>query len=128
MGSVRAARGMKMGEKVKETARQYASTSPHLSLPPRLGLLLSDLTDISDIDVALRKVLSEYLDLKLAALDARIAAFETKWGMSFETFSKRCAEGTLEEDAYAYEVEKDAWAWEEAVTLKQHYASITIPW
>lgn len=117
-----------MGGKAKETAGPYAATSTALSLPPRLGLFLSDLTDIPDMDTALRKVLAEYLALKLAALDAQIAVFEAKWGMSFETFSKRCAEGTLEQDAYAYEVEQDAWAWEEAVTLKQHYASITVPW
>jgi len=47
-------------------------------MPPQLGALLTELTEIPDIGIALRKVLSEYLELKCGALEERIAAFEAK--------------------------------------------------
>ncbi len=117
-----------MGAKVREVAHRYPYTASRLSLPPQLGVLLTELTEIPDMDSALRKVLSEYLALKLESLEGKIAGFEAKWDMSFEAFSEKCAEGTLERDAYAYEVEKDFWDWEQAVTLKQHYEAIKTPW
>lgn len=117
-----------MSAKTKETAQAYREMLPRVSLPPQLGVLLTELTDIPDMDVALRRILSEYIDLKLKALDAQIAHFEAKWGMTFVEFSRKCAEGQLDKDAYSYEVEKDFWEWEEAVTLKKHYASVSVPW
>ena len=117
-----------MGAKVREVAHRYPPTASRLSLPPQLGILLTELAEIPDMDSALRQVLSEYLALKLESLDAQIAGFETKWDMSFEAFSEKYAGGTLEGDAYAYEVEKDFWDWEQAVTLKQHYEAIRMLW
>jgi hypothetical protein len=96
-------------------------TVSEVSMPPRLGALLTELVEVPDIGMALRKVLSEYLELKDKTLEERIAAFEAKWGMSFDEFSRKCAEGTLAEDAYSYEVEKDFWEWEQAVTLQNDY-------
>jgi hypothetical protein len=103
-------------------------TVSDVSVPPRLGALLTELVEIPDIGMALRKVLSEYLELKGKTLEKRIADFEAKWGMSFDEFSRKCAEGTLAEDAYSYEVEKDFWEWEQAVTLQNHYESLGLQW
>ena len=103
-------------------------TASAISMPPRLGALLTELVEIPDIGMALRKVLSEYLELKGKALEERIAAFETKWNMSFDEFSRKCAEGILAGDAYSYEVEKDFWEWEQAVTLQGHYESLRLQW
>lgn len=99
-----------------------------VSMPPRLGALLTELVEIPDIGMALRKVLSEYLELKSKALEERIAAFEAKWHMPFDEFSRKCAEETLAEDTYSYEVEKDFWEWEQAVTLQRHYESLRLQW
>lgn len=110
--------------KVEGSARSASA----ISIPPRLGALLTELVEIPDIGMALRKVLSEYLELKSKALEERIAAFEAKWGMSFEEFSQKCAEGTLAGDAYSYEVERDFWEWEQAVTLQNHYESLRLQW
>jgi hypothetical protein len=103
-------------------------TASVVSMPPRLGGLLTELAEVPDIGMALRKVLSEYLELKGKALEERIAAFEAKWGMSFEESSQKCAEGTLAGDAYSYEVERDFWEWEQAVTLQNHYESLRLQW
>ena len=117
-----------MSAKTKETAEVYREVPAGVSLPPELGVLLTEITDMPDMRAALRKILAEYLDLKLEMLDAQIKHFETKWGMSFADFSEKCAKGQLDEDAYTYDVEKDFWAWEEAVTLKKHYESLPVPW
>ena len=103
-------------------------TVPLISLPPQLGALLTGITEIPDVGTALRKVLAEYLDLKSKGLEEHIAAFEAKWNMSFAEFSRQCAEGTLAADPYSYEVEKDFWEWEQAVTLQRHYESLRPQW
>ena len=103
-------------------------TVPIVSMSPQLGALLTGLTEIPDVRMALWKVLSEYLELKSRALEERVVAFSAKWGMSFEEFSRKCAEGTLAEDAYSYEVEKDFWEWEQAVTLQRHYEALRLEW
>ena len=103
-------------------------TASVVSMPPRLGGLLTELAEVPDIGLALRKVLSEYLEFKSKALEERIAAFETKWNMSFDEFSRKCAQGTLAGDAYSYEVENDFWEWEQAVTLQGHYESLRLQW
>jgi hypothetical protein len=103
-------------------------TASVVSMPPQLGGLLTEIAEVPDIGMALRRVLSEYLELKSKTLEERIAAFEAKWNMSFDEFSRKCAEGTLAEDAYSYEVEKDFWEWEQAVTLQNHYESLRLQW
>jgi hypothetical protein len=116
----------KMTHGTKETAASYVA--PTLALPPELGAFLTELTENADLETALRRVLADYVQLKLEALTAQILHFEDKWGMSFEMFANRCSSGTLGQDAYAYDVERDYWAWEEAITLRQHYADLEVPW
>ena len=70
------------------------------------------------------KVLSEYIELKIESLEAQIAHFEQKWGMSFEEFARRSQEGTLGEDPYSWDVEQDFWTWEKAITLFEHYTDL----
>lgn len=103
-------------------------TEPVVTVPPRIGVLLTQAAETSDIETALRKVLTEYLDLKIAALERQVAAFEAKWGMAFPVFGQQCQDGTLKQDPYAYEVEKDFWEWERAETLLQHYQRLQAQW
>ncbi len=103
-------------------------TTETVALSPRVGALLTQVTGTPDLETALWKVLSEYIDLKVEFLKKRIQAFESKWGMTFEEFAERCEEGTLDQDAYAYEVERDFWEWEAAETLLQHYQTLKARW
>ncbi|HQE94014.1 MAG TPA: hypothetical protein PLH19_15060 [Anaerolineae bacterium] len=95
---------------------------------PRMGALLTQVTEVPDLETALWKVLSEYIDLKIERLSRSIQEFETKWEMSFSEFAERCAAGTLEQDPYAYHVESDYWEWESAETLLQHYEDLRVQW
>lgn len=98
------------------------------SVSPRVGALLTRITETPDIDTALWKMLGEYVDFKLQALRQQIQTFEKKWGMPFREFAERVETETLGQDPYAYEVESDFWEWEAAETLFEHYASLRPRW
>ena len=95
-----------------------------LAISPRPGELLTRATQTPDFETALWKMFPEYVELKLAALDKTISSFEQKWGMSFEAFSRKSQDGLLNQDPYSWDVEQDYWAWEQAITLKQHYETL----
>jgi hypothetical protein len=97
-----------------------------LAISPRLGELLTRATQTPDFETAVWKMFSEYVELKLSALEDTIAAFEQKWGKSFDEFSRKSKEGSLPKDLYSWEIEKDFWEWEQAVTLKHHYETLRV--
>ncbi len=97
-------------------------------MSPKLGEVLVKATHSKDIDDALNKIFSEYLELKLKTLREAIEEFQKKWGMSFEEFKRHFKEGTLREDTYSFNTEKDYWQWEEDETLKKHYEEIKGQW
>ena len=99
-----------------------------LTLSPKLGNFLIKAAETADIDMALRKILFEYLDLKLKELQGQTKNFEEKWGMSFEEFSAKCKQKEIGKDIYSYEVEKDFWDWERVETLRQHYGELKSQW
>ncbi|MBE0427827.1 MAG: hypothetical protein IBX72_14430 [Nitrospirae bacterium] len=98
------------------------------AVSPRLGEFLIKTTGAKDIDHALKTVFTDYLDLKLQNLRETIKAFETKWGMDFNTFKQRMKDGSLEKNSYSFDVENDFWKWEEAETLKEHYEQLKREW
>lgn len=65
--------------------------------------------------------------MTIPELQDQISQFETKWHMTFPEFSRRIENNSLGIDAYAYEVERDFWAWEEAVTLLAYYQTLDTP-
>ncbi|GMT46720.1 MAG: hypothetical protein IEMM0007_0286 [bacterium] len=97
-------------------------------MSPKLGEVLVKTTHSKDINDALNKIFSEYLELKLKALQEVIHSFQKKWGMSFEEFKLHFKEGTLKEDTYSFNTEKEYWQWEEVETLKKHYEEIRGQW
>ncbi|MDY7080703.1 MAG: hypothetical protein SXV54_27800 [Chloroflexota bacterium] len=102
--------------------------NPTITLSPRVGAFLTQVTETPDLETALWKILSEYIDIKTSLLRQRILAFESKWGATFVEFSERCKTETLGQDVYAYEVESDFWEWEKAETLLQHYEGLQAQW
>ena len=97
-------------------------------MSPKLSEVLVKATHSKDIDDALNKIFSEYLDLKLKKLQQTIEELEKRWNMSFEEFNKYIKENTLKADAYSFKTENDFWQWEEAETLKIHYEEIKGQW
>ena len=95
-----------------------------VTVSPRIGALLTRVAETPDIETALWKVLSDYIDLKSAKLRQQVAEFESKWGMTFAEFSGKIKEGQLGQDAYSFEVEKDFWEWEKTDTLLKHYVAL----
>jgi AraC-like DNA-binding protein len=97
-------------------------------MSPKLGEALVKATHSKDIDDALNKIFSEYLSLKLEALQKTVERLQRKWNMSFEEFKRHFKDGTLKKDTYSFSTEKDYWQWEEAETLKKHYEKIKKQW
>lgn len=97
-------------------------------MSPKLSEVLVKTTHSKDINDALNKIFTEYLELKLGSLQEIIKGFQEKWGMSFDEFKRHFKEGTLKEDSYSFSAEKDYWQWEEAETLKKHYEEIKGQW
>jgi hypothetical protein len=61
-------------------------------MSPKLSEALVKTTLSKDIDDALNKIFSEYLELKLKRLQQTIEEFEKKWNLSFEKFKRRIKE------------------------------------
>ena len=57
-----------------------------LALSPKLGEFLIKATQSTDLEIALKQILSEYLVLKLKDLNNELEGFEAKWNMSFNEF------------------------------------------
>jgi hypothetical protein len=93
-----------------------------LALSPQVGELLLQATQSQDLEEALHKVLGEYLDLKLASLEADISLLEKKWRCGFAEFREKTRED------YRYDVERDFWVWERLETLKAHYQALRERW
>jgi len=99
-----------------------------LNVPPHIASFLTRITDVPDVEAALIKVLSEYVDFKTESLRQRIQSFESKWKMSFDEFSEPDNTKKLGYDPYSYEVESDFWEWEQTETLLRHYDSMRAGW
>jgi hypothetical protein len=98
------------------------------AVSPKIGDVLMRTTGATDIDSALHRVFSDYVELKLRSLDEAIGRFEKKWGMKFNTFRKKARSGALADQMYSYEAESDFWQWEEAETLRKHYRVLKQDW
>ena len=84
---------------------------------------LSDLTGEVRIDVALYTAVKELAKLKLADAKSRLKQFEEKSQMAFDAFQKAWNEDRIP-NKHSYEVEKDYWEWEAAVTDAQRLHEI----
>lgn len=98
------------------------------AISPKLGEFLIKTTHAKDIDDAIRRVFSDYLDLKLEHLNKLIEQYKARWKMSFEEFQNHIKEETLGRNVYSYDTEKNFWEWEEVETLKAHYEELKSQW
>lgn len=77
--------------------------------------ILTDLTGEPRLEVALYLAVKDLVRLKLKEAEAQRKQFEKRYRMSFEAFKQAWDEGRIA-DRHAYEVERDYWEWEAAVT------------
>lgn len=94
-----------------------------LTLPPKVGQALIELTGEPREDVALLLLIREYARHKLAEIQTAIQRYEEKYGMPFEAYKQIWNTEDREED-YSYVAESDYLEWEALVTrLKRLEAS-----
>jgi hypothetical protein len=99
-----------------------------ISVSPRIGVVLSEVTETPNLETAMWRILTEYVDLKTRELRERARTFEVRWGMTFAEFAERLKTNQLGQDAFSYEIESAYWEWEEAETLLKHYEGVRARW
>ncbi len=77
--------------------------------------ILVDLTGETRFDVALHLATKDLVRLKLKEAEEQRKGFEGRYQMAFETFKRAWSEGQIP-NKHSYEVERDYWEWEAAVT------------
>jgi hypothetical protein len=80
-----------------------------------LHRILSDLTGEERFDIALHLATKDLVRLKLKETEEEIVNFENRYKMAFEKFKKAWEKGQIPKK-YSYEVEKDYWEWEAAIS------------
>ena len=97
-----------------------------IAISPKMGEFLTKVTQTPDLEAALWQVFKDYVDLKIKSLRETIDTYEQKWGMSFDEFSNRMKDESLDRSSYEWEVEQDYWEWERAETLLHQYESVVM--
>ena len=82
--------------------------------------VFNQLTGEQDFNVAASIVLREFLELKKKIVQNKIADFGKKYGMDFAEFEQACEDGRIQ-DPFSYEVEKDTWDWEAALSEQKTF-------
>jgi len=77
--------------------------------------ILVDLTGETRFDVALHVATKDLVRLKLKEAEEQRKQFEDRYQMDFEAFKQAWSEGRIL-NKHSYEVERDYWEWEAAVT------------
>ena len=76
---------------------------------------LTKLTQETRLNLALTVAIKDLIRLRLKEVQEQRRAYEKQYQMDFDTFKKAWDKGTIP-DKYTYEVERDYWLWEAAVT------------
>jgi len=84
-------------------------------LPKGTHNILQRLTGQSRPDIALSLAIKELVRLITKEAKEQISFFENKYGMNYAEFEKACDDGRIK-DPFSYEVEKDDFEWEAAIT------------
>lgn len=80
-----------------------------------LSQVLVRLTNQDQIDLALSALAKDFIRLRLKEVAETKQNFEQKYFMPFEAFKQQWHAGLIP-NSYSYEVEKDYWEWESAVS------------
>jgi hypothetical protein len=80
--------------------------------------ILSDLTQEARLEVALPLAIKDWVRLRHKEAQEQREKFERRHGMDFAAFQSAWEEGRVP-NKHAYEVERDYWEWEAAVTDEQ---------
>ena len=80
--------------------------------------VVSDLTQETRVEVALPLAIKDWVGLKLKEARGQQEAFQERYSMDFEAFRQAWHEGRIPGE-HTYEVERDYWEWEAAVTDEQ---------
>ena len=85
--------------------------------------ILTDLTREERVEVALPLAMKDWVRLRLHETQEQRRQFELLYGMDFAAFKRDWHEGRIQ-DAHSYEIERDYWEWEAAITDEERLQQI----
>lgn len=85
------------------------------SISKPLYRALAELTGEPRLDIAVHLATKDLARLRLKECVEQITQFEERYGMGFDSFKAAWESGSIA-NKHSYEVEKDFWEWEAAVT------------
>lgn len=91
-----------------------------ITIPKSIHRVLASITGENRAEVALELATKDLLRLKLKEVEERIREFDSRYQMDFGKFKRAWDSGKIEHK-YSYEVEKDYWEWEAAVSDEKKY-------
>lgn len=89
-------------------------TTEMVIIPKGMHNILRRLTGQSRPDIALSLAIKDLIRLRIEAAEARIAAYEQKYGMQFPEFERAWKNGEIK-DPYSCPVEQDYMQWETVI-------------
>jgi len=88
---------------------------PEITISKPIHKILMDLTGETRFDVALLRATKDLVCLKLKEVEQQRKQFEERYQMDFEAFKQAWNDDRIP-NKHSYEVERDYWEWEAAVT------------
>ncbi|PIX38599.1 MAG: hypothetical protein COZ56_20090 [Armatimonadetes bacterium CG_4_8_14_3_um_filter_58_9] len=106
---------VRMGASLKEVSSMAVAETAEAGISKPLHRALAELTGEPRLDIAVHLATKDLARLRLKECYEQITQFEEDYGMSFDAFKTAWESGTIA-DRHSYEVEKNFWEWEAAVT------------
>ena len=92
-------------------------------VPEAIYRFVRKITGQSNFHIALLPATKNTVQSRMEETQALIAGFENKYKMTFPEFEKACNDGRIK-DPFSYEVEKDDWEWETAISEHELFDEI----
>jgi hypothetical protein len=83
------------------------------------------ITEKTDMEQALNKLVDEYFSLKIFYIRQEILHYEYKWNMTYTEFEKKSTEMG---NGFSFEIEKEYYDWGEKVALLEYYQKFKNEW
>ncbi len=87
--------------------------------------IFKDITGQQNVNIAINKLIKDYLQTKIFQLKIQNVQYETKWGLTYSEFEQK---STTWDNASSYEIEQEYYNWGEIVSETNHFKKLIEQW
>ncbi len=87
--------------------------------------IFKDITGQQNINIAINKLIKDYLQTKIFQLKIQNVQYETKWGLTYSEFEKK---SSTWDNASSYEIEQEYYNWGEIISETNHFKKQMEQW